>query len=233
MNTAKITLASTALAAAFGLALGLSAVPSVSYACDLGVKHHGGGACGGGGGGDPGEIATNNTLVKWAGGGLSEPNERSCHFSFANRNGKNGSYGCEITGDDVTFNLGVGDEVDRKGRMLVMGSEDCDDFSNGLTMVPNPTYEYDWNGFCDVDGCDVRVQNWFFDDPNAPDGTGLIRLEAFGHVSEASNPNPFADEQHIDIDEVLITVKGEGTDKTVLICRYDDHNTVFDSILPD
>ncbi len=41
MNAAKTTLVSTVVAAAFGLALGLSAVPSGSYACNTGVKHGG------------------------------------------------------------------------------------------------------------------------------------------------------------------------------------------------
>ncbi len=52
MNAAKMTLTSTILAAALGLALGLSAVPSGSYACNTGVKHNSGEPCGGGGDGE-------------------------------------------------------------------------------------------------------------------------------------------------------------------------------------
>ncbi len=52
MNAAKVTLTSTILAAAFGLALGLSAVPSDSYACHKGNVEHGNQTdCDNGGGG--------------------------------------------------------------------------------------------------------------------------------------------------------------------------------------
>ncbi len=232
MNTANITLASTALAAALGLALGLSAVPSVSYACNLGFKHNDPGVpCGGDGGGDPEEIATNDTMVMWAGAELSEADPpRLCHFSFATGNGKTGSYGCVHSGNDVViFNLGDGVELDKRGRVVSEPSGICDDeFSDNLTMAPNYAYESDWNGFCmSGGGCDVRVLNGFSNDENAPAGTGLIKLEAFGHVSGTGNANPFADPLGIFIDKVLITIRGEGTDKTVAICRYNTPNTIF------
>ena len=54
MNTAKITLTATVLAAAFGLVLGLSAVPSGSYACHKNTEHGNQTNCGGGGGGGGG-----------------------------------------------------------------------------------------------------------------------------------------------------------------------------------
>jgi hypothetical protein len=131
----------------------------------------------------------------------------------------------------VTFNLFDGVELDRKGNPVSVPSGFCDAFS-GLSMAPNSTYESDWNGFCTSDdGCDVRVQNWFFkatEDPSLS-GTGLIKLEAFGRVSGATNPNPFADTQDIRIDKVLITIKGDGRDKTVAICRYFDPDATFHS----
>ncbi len=50
MNAAKMTLTATVLAAAFGLVLGLSAVPSDSYACHHGLEHGKETDCGAGGG---------------------------------------------------------------------------------------------------------------------------------------------------------------------------------------
>ena len=52
MNAAKMTLVSTVVAAALGLALGLAAAPSGSSACDTGTKHKTGAPCGGGGDGE-------------------------------------------------------------------------------------------------------------------------------------------------------------------------------------
>ncbi len=51
MNAAKVTLTSTILAAALGLALGLSAVPSDSYACHKDTAHGNQANCDNGGGG--------------------------------------------------------------------------------------------------------------------------------------------------------------------------------------
>ncbi len=52
MNTAKVTLTSTVLAAALWLAFGIMAAPSGSSACDTGTKHKTGAPCGGGGDGE-------------------------------------------------------------------------------------------------------------------------------------------------------------------------------------
>ena len=233
MNRANITLASTVVAAALGWVLGLSAVPSVSYACNLGFKHNDPGVpCGGDGGGDPEEIATNDTMVMWVGAGLSEAGPpRLCHFSFAKRDGKTGSYGCVHSGDDgVIFNLADGVELDKRGNPVSGPPGICDLFSDGLMMKPNYAYESDWNGFCmSPDGCDVRVLNGFSYDKYRPPGTGLIKLEAFGKAFETPNANPFAEDLDIDIDEVLITIKGDGSDKTVAICQYKFPDTTFES----
>jgi len=213
------------------------AVPADSYGCHLGLKHSGSGElCGGGNdGGDGGDVATNDTNVRWY-GAISEVEPRSCFLGFASTDGKAGHYDCVQSGQEVTFNLSGGQELDRKGQVVGSPSGICDEFTN-LTMTESTAYGPDWEGgFCtSSSGCDIRVLNRFFEDPNRPLGTGLIIVEGFGHVDMTTNANPFADaflqaNGDINITEVLITLKGDGTNRTVATCLYSNLNVGFESV---
>ncbi len=192
------------------------------------------------GSGDPpsGGIANNDTDARWADTSLiSELAARGCFLESAQNNGEGGHYICDL-GTAINFALPPGQEINKKGNPINPSHALCGSMGS-ISMTPTH-YPYSWAGDCTdaVNGCPVRVRNWIFEDISRPSGTGLIILDGFTRVFGTSNANPFADNlPGMQMDEVVITFKGDGTNKNEAVCRWsaDDGNlssgdVEFDSI---
>jgi hypothetical protein len=229
MNSVKIFLASIGLVTA----LGLLVAPNDSHGCHLGTKHNSDSPCGGGSdGGDGGNIATNDTEVQWIGPNISEGGTRACFLEFASNDGKGGHYKCAVVpGQAVTFSLPLanGAEFDKRGREVAWTGI-CNPFTTGEDLTPDTNYEVHWEGFCtSEDGCEVRVLNWIFE--HSLDDIGLIVVEGFDFdgVVESTNLNPFSVSRALSIDEVVITLKGAGSNRTKAICKFASPGVSFQS----
>ena len=214
---------------ALTLALGAMAVPHDASAC-----HKAHDPCDGGGG--PGDVATNDTKASWRGPDLSEDADRACALEYVNTDGTFGRYVCVFgaTTGNIDFALTGAQELDKRGREVVLSSGLCDGFDNAH-MPPNTNYFYEWSGLCGSDsGCAVRIVTWHNDLLSAPNAeqTGLLIVESSGTAfatAPTDNQNPFAKLQNIDIKSVLITVKEDGTNKTLRYCDYDTVDATFGS----
>jgi hypothetical protein len=178
------------------------------------------------GGGDPpsGEIADNDTVAGWANTSprISELAARTCWLESAQSNGDGGHYVCPL-GTAVNFGLDPGQEIDKKGNPVVPSDALCSSMGT-ISMTPTH-YPYNWAGDCTSSvGCRVRVRNWFANNDHPSPRVGVITVDGFATVAETSNPNPFADDfsgaDAIQMDEVIITFKGAGTNRNEAVCRW-------------
>lgn len=221
MNAAKMTLVSTVVAAALGLAFGLMNTPAAAHH-NLG---HMKGGPGGDGGGETPTIVT--TEAQWGGnidGGDSEP--RPCVATEVKPNGDHGVYVCQPDlpndGKQVTYNLGVGVQTARKGDELL-----CDVF-NDIDLTPNEKYQYRWVDNCGDGSCTILIITWF-DGEEVITATGekadRIKLQAFGEAADGitgviDDPNPFTNSHTLLIDEITTLFLANGSGKTLAVCEY-------------
>ncbi len=230
MNTAKMTLASTALAAALGLALGLPAAPAEAHGDSTNCLHkdpnHKHCLPPDDGGDTP---STGPTEVQWGGDidGITEP--RPCVLEHVHPNGNNGNYTCQLVPPGpVAYNLGVGTQTARNGDPLL-----CDVFAN-INLTPNSRYTYFWFDNCGDGSCTMNILNWFGGD-QVLDATGgkadFIKLVAWteamdgdtgvgGATGVIDDPNPFANSHTLLIDEITISFSAEGSHKNIAVCEY-------------
>ncbi len=218
MNAAKMTLTSTVVAAALGLALGLMAAPAGAH---HNLGHMKGGPGGDGGGETPPEIVT--TEAQWGGGidgGITEP--RPCVATEVKPNGDYGVYVCQQdlpnSGKRVHYELGVGVQTARKG-----DADLCDQFIS-IDLTPNEKYQYRWVDNCGDGSCTITIINWF-DGEEVIAATGekadRIKLVAFGEaMGPFSDPNPFVDSLALDVDEITTLFLANGSGKTLAVCEY-------------
>ena len=219
MNAAKFTLTSTVLAAA--LALGLAAAPAMANPPDVdGCHNHK--DCPPGGGGDGGTPTIVPTEVQWGGGifGATEP--RPCVAQMVHAKGNNGSYACQLDppspANQVTYNLGVGAQTARNG-----DADLCDVF-NGVDLTPNSRYTYTWFDNCGDGSCTMNILNWFLGEEVIAATGGkadFARLVAWAEATGPfSDPNPFVDDQTLEVDEITIEFTANGSHKKIALCEY-------------
>ncbi len=218
MRAAKVTLLSTVLVAALGLALGFSAAPALANPPDVDGCHDHKEDCpdGGDDGGTPTIVPTE---VQWGGDidGITEP--RPCVLEHVHPSGNNGNYACQLVPPGpVAYNLGVGTQTARNGDPSL-----CLVF-DGVDLTPNSRYTYFWFDNCGDGSCTMNILNWFGGDQVivATEGKAdFIKLVAW---TEATGPfsdlNPFFDSQMLDIDEISINFTAVGSNKKIAVCEY-------------
>ena len=154
-----------------------------------------------------------STRAHWGGSRISEESDRPCVLTSAN---PDGSYGCQKGDPAATCNFTdfPRNHIARKG-----DASFCDTF-DGITIVPNSTYEYHWMESCSSGTCTVQILNWIFEN-HGIERAGLMRMTAFADATGPfTDANPFADPQTPDIDEIVIKFHGDGSNKTVAECRF-------------
>ena len=221
MNAAKMTLTSTVLAAALGLALGLISTPGDSYACHKNANQHkpsNTDPCD-----DPDPVELVRTDVQW-GGDIGESRTRLCFAQHVKPNGDNGEYACELqqpaVEHQVHYMLGDGVASARS-----VDPSLCFQFEN-IHLTPNRLYKYAWADNCGDDGfCSIQIFNWFEGD-EVTDATDedadFIRLVASVEAEDMPDLlNPFDEPLTLEVDEITVTFFANGSNKKLAVCQYD------------
>lgn len=150
-----------------------------------------------------------------------EYSSRTCELAQLAPDFSSGTYDCQLLAPYVTYNVANMDDAMTWEQLYKRGDQYwCDRPDIFYFIYPDLQYSYSWAGDCtdEIEGCDVTIVNRIGSN-NTSANLGSVTFEAFEYGVTTTDPVPFTEEHHFDVDYLQVTkFAPKGKNKVLAIC---------------